>query len=58
MTVFWITLIIVGILSVPTVLIWWRIADNWSAAEHKRFKPKEAPPKPDNAEIIPDPSRD
>jgi hypothetical protein len=34
----WISIALTGILGVPFVLLWWRLADRWADAEHKRFK--------------------
>jgi hypothetical protein len=40
----WISLIAIGVLSVPFILIWWRDMDRWADAEHKRFKPRTQGP--------------
>lgn len=40
MTVLWITTIVIGALSVPFILVWWRLGDRWADSEHKRFKPR------------------
>jgi hypothetical protein len=34
----WISIALTGILGVPFVLLWWRLADQWADSEHKRFK--------------------
>jgi hypothetical protein len=36
----WVSMIVIGVLSVPFILIWWRDMDRWADAEHKRFKPR------------------
>ncbi len=36
-----IVLVLAG--GIPFTLWWWRIADRWADAEHKRFKVKEDP---------------
>lgn len=37
----WWVIIAIGVLMVPAILWWWRIADQWVDDEHKRFKPKK-----------------
>ncbi len=40
------TLIAVVALSIPFLLVWWRIADRWAESErHRRFKPRGPDPK-------------
>jgi hypothetical protein len=40
MSAMWI--VILGVLTIGPVftLLWWRQADKWADAEHKRFKPR------------------
>lgn len=35
------------VIGVPGTLLWWRLADNWADAEHKRFptRPERAAPR-------------
>jgi hypothetical protein len=40
----WIIIALVVVLGVPFTLWWWRDADKWADAEHRRFKPKPTPP--------------
>jgi len=35
-----IVMVLVVVIGVPFTLWWWRIADRWADAEHKRFKVK------------------
>jgi|GEM_PF-6392107 len=37
-TIMWISIALTGILGVPFVLLWWRLADQWAESERKRFK--------------------
>lgn len=41
MTAAYVIMALCVILGVPFTLWWWREADKWADAEHKRFKPKE-----------------
>jgi hypothetical protein len=41
-----IVLALVAPVGVAFVLIWWKSADKWAGAEHRRFKPKEQPTTP------------
>lgn len=43
----WVVMVLVVGVGVPFVLWWWRQADKWADAEHKRFKQK-----PDTCEKI------
>lgn len=43
MTEMWIVVGLCAVLGVPFTLWWWKIADRWADAEHKRFKPKPKP---------------
>jgi len=36
-------MIVVVALTIPFLLLWWRAADRWADAEHKRFKPRNKP---------------
>ena len=40
MTLLWIIVALVIFLGIPFTLYWWKQADKWEAAEHKRFKVK------------------
>lgn len=44
MAAMWIIMIATAILGPIFVLWWWKFADNWADAEHKRFKPKADQP--------------
>lgn len=48
----WASIIAIGVLGVPFILIWWRDMDRWANAEHKRFKPKP-PPKDEERIVVP-----
>lgn len=39
-TMMWILIGATLLLGVPFTLWWWKIADKWADAEHKRFKDK------------------
>lgn len=39
----WITTGLVVVLGIPFLLWWWRDADRWLKAEHRRFTPKFDP---------------
>ncbi|MFO0830601.1 MAG: hypothetical protein U0637_02035 [Phycisphaerales bacterium] len=41
MTVAYVIMALCVLLGVPFTLWWWREADKWADAEHKRFKTKE-----------------
>ncbi len=34
------------VLGVPATLLWWKVADKWADAEHKRFPTKPASSRP------------
>lgn len=36
-----IVLVLIIVVGVPFTLWWWKKADRWADAEHKRFKPKK-----------------
>lgn len=36
----WIVVALILLLGVPFTLWWWRKADQWADAEHRRFKPR------------------
>ncbi|MBI1190132.1 MAG: hypothetical protein GC200_05550 [Tepidisphaera sp.] len=38
--VVWFIMALIVIFGIPFTLWWWKIADQWADAEHKRFKPK------------------
>jgi hypothetical protein len=40
MALVWTLIIAVLVLGTPFTLWWWKQADKWYDAEHKRFKPK------------------
>ena len=40
----WYVIGIIAALSVPFTLWWWKDADRWARAEHKRFKPRTQEP--------------
>jgi hypothetical protein len=46
-TVMWILMIATVVVGVPFTLWWWKMADKWADAEHRRFKPR-----PDRRERI------
>ncbi len=46
----WIIVILTALLGPPFVLWWWKFADRWADAEHKRFKPKA--PDPDEQRVV------
>jgi len=57
--VVWFIMALIVIFGIPFTLWWWKIADQWADAEHKRFKIKvdtrdrvmiKSPPKPAEAE--------
>lgn len=52
-----VSIILCVVIGVPMVLLWWRDADKWADAEHKRFKPKPQR-KPDNVVVVTLPPRD
>lgn len=35
--------VLIVVVGVPFTLWWWKKADKWADAEHKRFKPKHDP---------------
>lgn len=35
-----IVLVLIFAVGIPFTLWWWKMADRWADAEHKRFKPK------------------
>lgn len=35
-----IVLVLIFLVGIPFTLWWWKMADRWADAEHKRFKPK------------------
>lgn len=39
-------IILCAVLGVPATLAWWKVADRWADAEHKRFPVKRASSKP------------
>lgn len=39
-TLMWILMALVVLAGIPFTLWWWKLADRWADAEHKRFKPK------------------
>lgn len=41
MTAAYVIMALCVLLGVPFTLWWWREADKWADAEHKRFKPKK-----------------
>lgn len=41
MTAAYVIMALCVLLGVPFTLWWWREADKWADAEHRRFKPKE-----------------
>lgn len=43
MSAMWIVIIATAILGPIFTLLWWKQADRWADAEHKRFKPKVDP---------------
>lgn len=40
MTELIIVLVLIFVIGIPFTLWWWKMADRWADAEHKRFKPK------------------
>jgi hypothetical protein len=36
----WIVIVGIAVIAPPFTLLWWRQADKWADAEHKRFKVK------------------
>lgn len=36
----WLVVALIVLLGVPFTLWWWRKADQWADAEHRRFKPR------------------
>lgn len=36
-----IVLVLIFVIGIPFTLWWWKMADRWADAEHKRFKPKD-----------------
>lgn len=41
MALMWTLIVLVLVLGIPFTLWWWKQADKWYDAEHKRFKAKE-----------------
>lgn len=41
MALMWTLIVLVLVLGIPFTLWWWKQADKWYDAEHKRFKVKE-----------------
>ncbi len=41
MALMWTLIVLVVVLGIPFTLWWWKQADKWYDAEHKRFKVKE-----------------
>lgn len=39
----WIIIGLIFVVGIPFTLYWWKQADKWEAAEHKRFKVKVDP---------------
>ena len=39
-----IVLVLIFVIGIPFTLWWWKMADRWADAEHKRFKSKSGPP--------------
>ncbi len=37
-----VTVVVVLVGGVVFTLLWWRIADRWADAEHKRFRPRSS----------------
>lgn len=37
----WIVIVGIAVIAPPFTLLWWRQADKWADAEHKRFKVKK-----------------
>lgn len=35
--------VVTFVLGIPFLLWWWKLADIWLDAEHRRFKPKDEP---------------
>jgi hypothetical protein len=40
MAVMWTVMILVVVIGIPFTLWWWKQADKWADAEHRRFKEK------------------
>jgi hypothetical protein len=38
--------LLVLVVGVPFVLVWWKVADRWADAEHRRFKERDEGPSP------------
>jgi len=39
-------IVLCAVLGVPATLAWWKVADKWADAEHKRFPTKPSASKP------------
>ncbi|MCC6675934.1 MAG: hypothetical protein IT436_02205 [Phycisphaerales bacterium] len=50
-----IVLVLIFAVGIPFTLWWWKLADRWADAEHKRFKPK-GPATPVERVVIRNPS--
>jgi hypothetical protein len=40
MTIMWIIMVLVVVIGIPFTLWWWKQADRWADAEHRRFRVK------------------
>lgn len=47
-----ITLIGIAVLGPVFTLLWWKMADKWADAEHRRFKPKHSETPPPQRQVI------
>jgi hypothetical protein len=50
MSEIWIILIVIAVLGPAFTFWWWKLADQWADAEHRRFKPKA--PDPEETRVI------
>lgn len=50
-----VVLVLIFAVGIPFTLWWWKMADRWADAEHKRFKPR-GPAAPVERVVIRDPA--